>query len=173
MSPRKRSASISPRKRPAASEKPGALVCPECGKTFTRPASLGAHRNRAHGVAGSSKAKARVGRKTATRGRKTAAARPSATTTRTRAKTAASRPKTATSSRSASATSRQRASRTVSAKSGPARRARRTPVDGQGRGVDRDSLLQSVFPSGIPAREEAIRQVNAWLDEAERLARMR
>jgi hypothetical protein len=39
--------------------------------------------------------------------------------------------------------------------------------------VDRDSLLQSVFPSGIPAREEAIRQVNAWLDEAERLARMR
>lgn len=30
------------------------LACPECGKTFTRPAALGAHRRRAHGVAGSS-----------------------------------------------------------------------------------------------------------------------
>jgi hypothetical protein len=39
--------------------------------------------------------------------------------------------------------------------------------------VNRDGLLQSLFPSGIPAREDAIRQVNAWLDEAERLARMR
>ncbi len=32
----------------------GVLTCPECGKTFTRPASLGAHRQRVHGVAGSS-----------------------------------------------------------------------------------------------------------------------
>src|SRR5690348_12392906 len=31
------------------------LVCAECGKTFTRPAALGAHRSRVHGVAGSSK----------------------------------------------------------------------------------------------------------------------
>src|SRR4051812_1716736 len=54
------------------------LVCPECGKTFTRAASLGAHRNRAHGVAGSSKP-ASARRKTASkRGasrRKTATAR--------------------------------------------------------------------------------------------------
>jgi hypothetical protein len=40
-------------------------------------------------------------------------------------------------------------------------------------GVNRDGLLRSLFPNGIPAREDAIRQVNAWLDEAERLARMR
>jgi hypothetical protein len=39
--------------------------------------------------------------------------------------------------------------------------------------VNRDSLLQSLFPTGIPAREDALRQVNAWLDEAERLARLR
>jgi hypothetical protein len=39
--------------------------------------------------------------------------------------------------------------------------------------VDRDGLLQFLLPAGIPAREDAIRQVNAWLDEAERLARMR
>jgi hypothetical protein len=39
--------------------------------------------------------------------------------------------------------------------------------------VNRDSLLQSLFPNGIPAREDAIREVNAWLDEAERLARIR
>src|SRR6516225_9490959 len=30
------------------------LTCPECGRTFTRPAALGAHRRRAHGVAGTS-----------------------------------------------------------------------------------------------------------------------
>jgi uncharacterized C2H2 Zn-finger protein len=165
---------MSPRKRSAASEKSGTLVCPECGRTFTRPASLGAHRNRAHGIAGSSKAKARAGRKTATRGRKTAASRPSATTTtRARSKTAASRRKTVTSTQPVSATSTQRASRTGSARSVPARRARRTPLERQDRGVNRDSLLQSLFPTGIPAREDALRRVNAWLDEAERLARMR
>lgn len=32
------------------------FTCPECGKTFSRAASLGAHRNRAHGVAGRSTA---------------------------------------------------------------------------------------------------------------------
>ena len=32
-----------------------ALTCPECGKTFTRAASLGAHRKMTHGVAGTSK----------------------------------------------------------------------------------------------------------------------
>jgi predicted RNA-binding Zn-ribbon protein involved in translation (DUF1610 family) len=30
------------------------FTCPECGKTFTRAASLGAHRNRTHGVTGAS-----------------------------------------------------------------------------------------------------------------------
>jgi hypothetical protein len=40
-------------------------------------------------------------------------------------------------------------------------------------GVDRDSLLKSLFPDGIPAREEVVRAATTWLDEAERLARMR
>jgi C2H2-type zinc finger len=40
-------------------------------------------------------------------------------------------------------------------------------------GVDRDRLLRSLFPDGIPARQELIRDINSWLDEAERLARSR
>jgi uncharacterized C2H2 Zn-finger protein len=45
--------------KPAGSNKPEPpagtqLTCPECGKTFTRAASLGAHRQRAHGIAGTS-----------------------------------------------------------------------------------------------------------------------
>ena len=45
-------------KTKAPSEPPAqtaALTCPECGKTFTRAAALGAHRKMTHGVAGSSK----------------------------------------------------------------------------------------------------------------------
>jgi hypothetical protein len=30
-----------------------------------------------------------------------------------------------------------------------------------------------LFPNGIPAREEVIRDIAAWLDHAERLARRR
>jgi hypothetical protein len=41
------------------------------------------------------------------------------------------------------------------------------------RSVNRDALLQALFPAGIPAKESVIRSVNSWLDEAERLARMR
>jgi hypothetical protein len=33
-------------------------------------------------------------------------------------------------------------------------------------------LLKALFPNGIPPREEVIRAVNDWLDEAERLARL-
>jgi Zinc finger, C2H2 type len=102
-----------------------ALVCPECGKTFTRPASLGAHRKMTHGVAGTSKA---------------------ASTTRTR------KPKTA-------------------ARSG--RRAEVAGVDGAGKGVDRDALLRTLFPEGIPPRQEVVSAVSDWLNEAERLARSR
>jgi uncharacterized C2H2 Zn-finger protein len=53
--------------------KDGMLVCPECGKTFKRPAGLGAHRNAAHGVAGSSRrarssaARTRAGKTTSAR----------------------------------------------------------------------------------------------------------
>jgi hypothetical protein len=49
----------------------------------------------------------------------------------------------------------------------PPTRARR---DGS---VDRDRLLQQLFPKGIPAKEDIIRAINGWLDEAERLAKMK
>jgi uncharacterized C2H2 Zn-finger protein len=159
--PQRKDFSMSPRKRSAARARSGELVCPECGKTFTRPASLGAHRNRAHGVAGSSKAVSARG-KTARRASKSGAARP------IRAKTGGARSKRA-------ASSPKRASTQSAARPNPGgtRRVRRTSSEGQRSTVNRDGLLQSLFPTGIPAREDAIRQVNAWLDEAERLARMR
>jgi len=91
----------------------GTFVCPECGKTFTRPASLGAHRNRAHGVAGTTQ------RRTPT----------------TRARAAAS------------------------------------PRNSRNRALNRDGLLAALFPNGVPAKEQVIREVNLWLDQAERLAR--
>ena len=47
------------------------VTCPECGKTFSRPAALGAHRARVHGVAGTSQN---------ARSRRNAAARNTATT---------------------------------------------------------------------------------------------
>jgi len=34
-------------------------------------------------------------------------------------------------------------------------------------------LLVALFPSGIPAKEDVIRAVGEWLDDAERLAKMR
>jgi predicted RNA-binding Zn-ribbon protein involved in translation (DUF1610 family) len=39
--------------------------------------------------------------------------------------------------------------------------------------VDRDALLQTLFPTGVPAKEDVIRSLNGWLDEAERLAALR
>jgi hypothetical protein len=33
--------------------------------------------------------------------------------------------------------------------------------------------LQALFPNGLPAREEVIRRANAWLDDAEQLAKMK
>jgi uncharacterized C2H2 Zn-finger protein len=93
------------------------FTCPECGKTFTRAASLGAHRNRTHGVSG-------------------------------------------VSARNGSAKSTRR----VSASRGTNSQPRQN--------VDRDALLAALFPSGIPAKERVIREVNSWLDQAERLARL-
>ena len=39
---------------PAPIGSSAALTCPECGRSFTRPAALGAHRKMTHGVAGTS-----------------------------------------------------------------------------------------------------------------------
>jgi uncharacterized C2H2 Zn-finger protein len=121
-----------PRSRNANQTKPGEppaeLTCPECGKIFTRAASLGAHRNRAHGVAGTSKARSSRRRRGAI----------------------------------ASVNGRRRATRT-----------RPSSTDGARAGVDRDALLQALFPNGLPARESVIRATNAWLDQAESLAKLK
>jgi predicted RNA-binding Zn-ribbon protein involved in translation (DUF1610 family) len=61
--------------------------------------------------------------------------------------------------------------RTASASTTGPGRARRTAPSANG--VNRDGLLRSLFPNGIPANEDAIRSVNRWLDEAERLARLK
>jgi hypothetical protein len=119
-------------KTPASSGDVAALMCPECGKTFTRPAALGAHRRMTHGVAGTS------------------------------ANAAANRKRSAARMRPASA------GRTTSRRG----RVSASPTRGNG-SVDRDALLRSLFPEGIPPRQDVIGQVNAWLDEAERLARTR
>jgi hypothetical protein len=111
---------------------PAALTCPECGRTFSRPAALGAHRKLKHGVAGISANATGNRRSGNSRGRK-------------------------------SATPKRRRTTTPAAQDGAAQRVN----------VDRDALLRTLFPSGIPPRQEVIAQVNAWLEEAERLARSR
>jgi hypothetical protein len=49
---------------------------------------------------------------------------------------------------------------------------RRVGVGRRQSALDRDALLQALFPNGIPAQEQVIRDINAWLDQAERLARL-
>jgi hypothetical protein len=119
-------------KRQAAA--PAVLTCPECGKTFTRAAAMGAHRSRIHGVAGSSRS-----------------------TRRNRTTVTTAEPAT-------------RATRTLT-------RRRAVTAGGNGRstgngGVDRDRLLKTLFPHGIPARQDTIAEVNDWLNEADRLSRL-
>lgn len=163
---------MSPRKRSAARATSGQLVCPECGKTFTRPASLGAHRNRAHGVAGSSKAGVSGGQTPTRAGNRGAAGSRASSTSGVHSKRAASSRKAATTP--VASGTRRRAARAQGAGSDrPGRTVAKSSSDDRGSSLNRDGLLRSLFPIGIPAREDAIRQVNAWLDEAERLARMR
>ena len=118
----------------------GELTCPECGKTFTRAASLGAHRSRAHGVKGASSRRSRRGSSAGNGG--------------------------ATRQRSGAAVQAQAAQQSTR------RRSRRTSSSGATT-VNRDQLLQALFPNGLPAREEVIRRANAWLDDAEQLARLK
>jgi hypothetical protein len=124
----------------------GEFKCPECGRTFGRAAALGAHRRQAHGVVGTSSQARSSGSRTAR------AAFASSTTGRAR--------------RSAGSSGRRTRSSSTTAASN----------DGRGRRsgtADRDSLLKALFPNGIPPKEDVIRAVNAWLDDAERLVRMR
>jgi uncharacterized C2H2 Zn-finger protein len=127
------------RTKPASEQE---FKCPECGRTFSRAAALGAHRRQAHGVTGASaKAKSSIGR--------------------TRRTTTAKRPRTGATATSSS-NRRRAAARTASSdgRRGTTRRA------------DRDALLKALFPNGIPPREDIIRAINAWLDDADRLTRM-
>ena len=52
-------------------------------------------------------------------------------------------------------------------------RSTRASSNGAAQPVDRDALLRTLFPAGIPPREDVIQAVNDWLNEAERLARSR
>jgi hypothetical protein len=135
------------RARRAPTAKAEKFTCPECGRTFSRAAALGAHRRQAHGIAG---AKSQSGGKTS---------RSARTSSGTRATTQRRRRTAKTTSARAPAGGRSAAA--------PRARAR---ADGT---VDRDALLKALFPNGIPAKESVIRALNGWLDEAERLTHMR
>jgi hypothetical protein len=125
---KKRATASKTRTTGATSARQAVLTCPECGRTFTRAAALGAHR-RIHGVTGTS-----------------------ANATRTRNTRASNTPsRTPRGSANGATGSRNTARKTAS--------------------IDRDALLQTLFPSGIPAREDTIRKLNAWLDQAEQIAR--
>jgi len=128
------------RKQPISQQE---FKCPECGRTFSRAAALGAHRRQAHGVVGTSSSASSATRRTR---RTTSRAR----ATRTRTSSASGR--------------RSNSPRARGTASNDGRRRTRTP--------DRDALLKALFPNGIPPREDVIRAVNSWLDDAERLARM-
>ena len=127
----------------------GQFTCPECGRTFTRAQALGAHRRQAHGVVGTSK--------TATRRKATVAP-----TSRGRR----------AGSTSVAATTSGRSSRGRTTAAAQRRQTPRSSTSGR-RVVNRDALLAAIFPAGVPPRQDVISAANAWLDEAERLARLR
>jgi C2H2-type zinc finger len=123
----------------------GEFVCPECGRAFARPQALGAHRRAAHGIAGSSRSSAPRRQ-------------------RRQAQATAAQATGATAAQPRQASGRRR-------RSGGSNRPSTTRTERPS--VNRDALLQALFPNGIPARKNVIRAVNAWLDEADRLAQTR
>jgi hypothetical protein len=149
----------------------GEFTCPECGKTFGRAAALGAHRSRAHGVAGATASRRARPKRTTTGAKRTAAARTAASTPkRAPATSAGAGAKTTTTRKRATTARRAGGTRTAGGA------ARSAGTRGSGRRtqatVNRDALLQALFPSGIPARESVLSQVNSWLAEADRLAKL-
>jgi hypothetical protein len=81
------------------------------------------------------------------------------------------------SSSSAKAAGRRRNGSTRVRARKPATTARRGAPGASDNGgaapVDRDALLAALFPNGVPPRESVIREVAQWLDQAERLAKLR
>lgn len=73
-----------------------------------------------------------------------------------------------TRTRRARQTSRRAATATAQTNGTQATRTRPTTA-----GVDRDALLATLFPNGVPPRESVIRELAAWLDQAEKLATQR
>jgi len=150
------------------------FICPECGRTFSRAAALGAHRRQAHGVVGAVSAararrnRARSASKSGTR--KTSTSKRS--TARSGRAAGAGGKTAATSTAPSGARSRRRPTRAQAAARPPASDNRATRVP-RSANVNRDALLASLFPNGLPAKEDVLRAANQWLDEAERLARMR
>jgi hypothetical protein len=131
----------------------GEFVCPECGRSFIRAAALGSHRSRIHGIAGRSARSKQRGR---------------------RQRRSTSKTTAVATGRSAAATSASRQPATARRTPGPTRRrSGQTSSSPSRNSIDRDALLKALFPNGIPASEQAIRAVSVWLDDAERLARMR
>ena len=151
------------------SKRGGAYKCPECGRTFTRAAALGAHRRQAHGVIGAvSAARSQRSRATSSRTARTRSTSPAPARRKTAAaKTVASSARTA--GRSRQTTGAQTATRTRSAR----QRSATTRPDNSSGAVNRDALLGALFPNGLPAKEDVLRAANQWLDDAVRLARMR
>ena len=151
------------------SKRGGEYKCPECGRTFSRAAALGAHRRQAHGVIGavsaarSQRSRATSSRTARTRSTSAAPARGKAAA----AKTVASSAPTAR--RSRQTTRAQTATGTRSAR----QRSATTRPDNSSGAVNRDALLGALFPNGLPAKEDVLRAANQWLDDAVRLARMR
>jgi Zinc finger, C2H2 type len=72
-------------------------------------------------------------------------------------------------SRTPTTTKRRRTGTTTKTTATPAGRSS-SPSNGA---LNRDALLQTLFPNCIPAKENVIRSANSWLDEAERLTRLR
>jgi hypothetical protein len=89
-------------------------------------------------------------------------------------------------SRSHGVAGSSRAARSAASKSGAKtetarpRQGRRSNLGGSpeqapqrdGGGVDRDQLLTTLFPHGVPAKVSVIEALARWLEEAERLSRM-
>src|SRR6476620_8435172 len=112
---------------------------PECGRTYVRAVAIGAHRRQAHGVVGTSSRARSAGRAK----RATATTAPRAG--RTRARTASGRSSTNGRARATSPTSGRRST---------------------GVTADRDALLNLFLTIRRPPREDVIRAVNSWLDDA-------
>lgn len=71
------------------------------------------------------------------------------------------------------ATNAQRARARAAAGRRTSTEGRVVSKDASGGRIDRDALLRTLFPQGIPAREDVIRATSDWLDDAEQLARMK